>query len=260
MTAVQTVLELDDIQAATLRPRPTPYAGAYILLRVDDRQDGRELLRRLIPHVTTAAERVDPAVQATFAVAFTHPGLAALGVPPAALASFPVEFRDGMAARAEHLGDVGDSAPEYWEAPLGTGEVHVALAALAPDQERLEAVLADARRIVADLTGVAPVWRQDMYSLPGERTSFGFKDGISHPAIDGSGVPGTDPGERPLAAGEFVLGHPDETGALPDMPTPDVLGRNGTYVVFRKLHTRVADFRRSVRSRARATADERRRA
>ena len=27
------------------------------------------------------------------------------------------------------------------------------------------------------------------------------------------------------------------------MPTPDVLGRNGTYVVFRKLHTRVAAYR-----------------
>ena len=28
------------------------------------------------------------------------------------------------------------------------------------------------------------------------------------------------------------------------MPTPDVLGRNGTYVVFRKLHTKVAAYRR----------------
>ena len=27
------------------------------------------------------------------------------------------------------------------------------------------------------------------------------------------------------------------------MPDPEVLGRNGTYVVFRKLHTRVAAYR-----------------
>jgi Dyp-type peroxidase family len=40
------------------------------------------------------------------------------------------------------------------------------------------------------------------------------------------------------------------------MPTPDVLGRNGTYLVFRKLHTRVADFRRYVRARATSKADE----
>ena len=35
-----------------------------------------------------------------------------------------------------------------------------------------------------------------------------------------------------------------------------MLGRNGTYLVFRKLHTRVADFRRYVRSKATSRADE----
>ena len=34
------------------------------------------------------------------------------------------------------------------------------------------------------------------------------------------------------------------------MPRPDVLGRNGTYVVFRKLHQRVASFRRYLRENA----------
>ena len=34
------------------------------------------------------------------------------------------------------------------------------------------------------------------------------------------------------------------------MPTPEVLGRNGTYVVFRKLHTKVAAYRRYLRDRA----------
>jgi DyP dimeric alpha+beta barrel domain len=142
MTTVDTgtALDLADIQAATLRPRPSPYAGAYILLRIDERDDGRELLRRLIPAITTAAERVDPATQATFAVALTHSGLRALGVPRESLDSFPVEFRHGMAARAELLGDVGDSAPEHWEQPLGSPEVHIALAALAPDADRRDAV------------------------------------------------------------------------------------------------------------------------
>ena len=40
------------------------------------------------------------------------------------------------------------------------------------------------------------------------------------------------------------------------MPSPDVLGRNGTYLVFRKLHTEVAAFRRYVRARATDKADE----
>ena len=42
-------LELDDIQSGALRPRPSPYVGVFILLRIDDRRAGRELLRRLIP-------------------------------------------------------------------------------------------------------------------------------------------------------------------------------------------------------------------
>ena len=35
------------------------------------------------------------------------------------------------------------------------------------------------------------------------------------------------------------------------MPSPDVLGRNGTYVVFRKLHTRVAAYRQYLRAAGR---------
>jgi Dyp-type peroxidase family len=161
-----------------------------------------------------------------------------------------------MAARAALLGDVGDSSPANWEKPLGTPDVHVALAALSPDAARLEAVAERARRSYADLRGVDVIWRQDCYQLPNERTSFGFKDGIGQPAVEGSGIPGTNPHEPPIKAGEFILGYPDETGGLPPMPTPEVLGRNGTYVVFRKLHTRVAAYRQYLRAKAASRAEE----
>ena len=61
-------------------------------------------------------------------------------MPQDSLDSFAPEFRQGMAARAAELGDVGESSPEHWEKPLGTADVHVALAALSPDAARLEAV------------------------------------------------------------------------------------------------------------------------
>ena len=108
---------------------------------------------------------------------------------------------------------------------------------------------------IEELPGVELIWRQDCYQLPTGRTSFGFKDGIGQPAVEGSGIPPTNPKERPLKAGEIILGYPDETGELPPMPSPDVLGRNGTYVVFRKLHTRVAAYRQYLRARA-ASRDE----
>src|SRR6185369_10322838 len=40
-------LELDDIQGGVLRPRPTPFAATYVVLRIDEPKVGRELMRRL---------------------------------------------------------------------------------------------------------------------------------------------------------------------------------------------------------------------
>jgi Dyp-type peroxidase family len=56
--------------------------------------------------------------------AFTFSGLKALELSEPTLASFPEPFRQGMAARAERLGDIGPSAPENWEGVLGLDCVH----------------------------------------------------------------------------------------------------------------------------------------
>jgi deferrochelatase/peroxidase EfeB len=134
--------------------------------------------------------------------------------------------------------------------------VHIALATLSSDQASLDQVVEKARRAQNEFPGVEVVWRQDCYQLPTGRTSFGFKDGIGQPAVEGAGTTPSDTGEPPIKAGEFILGYPDETGAPAPMPTPDVLGRNGTYVVFRKLHTRVAAYRRYLRERAAGRREE----
>jgi Dyp-type peroxidase family len=247
------VLELDDIQGGALRPRPSPYAATYILLRVDDPRDGRELLRRLCAVVRSAA---DPAPDgASVSVALTHEGLKALGAPQASLDGFSWEFRQGMAARAAALGDIGESAPEHWEAPFGSGQIHIILVGLAPNEAALEAGVSRASEAVADLSGVTAIWRQDCRAPPDEKEPFGFRDGISHPAIEG-GLPGDNPLDPPLKAGELLLGYRDETGRYPSAPQPDVLGRNGTYVVFRKLHQKVAAFRRYLRDNASDRPDE----
>lgn len=57
-------------------------------------------------------------------LAFTWKGLAALGLCPETLASFPEPFQEGMAARATSLGDTGENAPEHWDGYLGTDMVH----------------------------------------------------------------------------------------------------------------------------------------
>jgi Dyp-type peroxidase family len=251
----ESTLDLADLQSGILHPRPSPYAGAYLIIRVNDRRDGREMLRRLGSVLASAAD-FSAAAKGWLTVAITYEGLKALGVPQVSLDTFAPEFREGMAARAELLGDTGASAPANWDAPLGTPDVHVAVAVIAPDAERLETLLEEARASYADFTGVELIWRQDCYALPTEREAFGFKDGISHPAIEGSGIPGSNPQEKPLKAGEFILGYQDETGDTLPVPQPEVLGRNGTYVVFRKLHQDVAAFRRYIRAHAKDAADE----
>ncbi|MGH2883134.1 MAG: Dyp-type peroxidase, partial [Solirubrobacteraceae bacterium] len=132
-------LELEDIQRGVLHPRPSPYAGTYLLLRIDDRRAGREFVRRLLPTIASAGSSRTQAQDGSVSVAFTSQGLRALGVPNDSVESFAPEFRQGMAARAVELGDRGESSPDNWEKPLGSPGVHVALAALSSDTTRLEA-------------------------------------------------------------------------------------------------------------------------
>src|SRR5215813_8743689 len=87
-------LDLHEIQATVLRPRPAPYFGTHVLLCIDDAKMGRAFLRRLTPHVDSAANwwnAVDPWI----AVGISYAGLKALGVPPDSLQSFPEAFREG---------------------------------------------------------------------------------------------------------------------------------------------------------------------
>jgi len=248
-------LQLDDIQNGVLHPRPLPYVATYILLRIDDRRAGREMLRRLIPDIASAADPTSPDSDAWLSVGLTYQGLKAVGVPQASLDSFAPEFQEGMAARAALLGDVGESSPALWEKPLGTSDVHILLNAISPDTSRRDDLLERASTASRDVPGVEVIYRQDAYLLPTGREAFGFRDGIGNPVVEGSGIAVTNPQERPLKAGEFVLGYLDETGSFPPMPQPDVLGRNGTYVAFRKLHQRVAALRQYLHAQS-SSADE----
>ncbi|MFF4762523.1 Dyp-type peroxidase [Streptomyces sp. NPDC001292] len=248
-------LELDDIQRGVLSPRPTPYAATYTVFRIDDRARGRELMRRLSGAVTSVADPVNSLGETWVSVAVTCAGLEALGVPRSSLDTFAWEFRQGMADRAKALSDVGESSPGNWEPPLGTRDVHVVITAVAPAPLLLEAAVDRARPAYERLSGVTAIWRQDCYALPTEAEHFGYRDGVSHPAVEGSGIPGSNRLEVPLKAGEFVLGYPDEIGGV-QTPQPTVLGRNGSYAVFRKLHQKVAEFRRYLRDNSTGPQDE----
>ena len=75
-------LDLDEIQAVILRPRPAPYFGTHVLLHVDDAAAGREFLGRLAPHIGSSAHWWS-AVHTWLAVGISYTGLEALGLPEA---------------------------------------------------------------------------------------------------------------------------------------------------------------------------------
>ena len=251
-----TALDFPNIQGFVVRGYRLPAAG-YLFLRIDDAAKARAFLADFIPQVITA-ERWDVKPESGINIAFSYAGLRALGVSDASLDGFPADFRDGMASRAELLGDVGESAPEHWEDCFRSGDAHVLVMISAKDPAALGERDQRIRALVTDRGGASVVVTQLGGVLPTGREHFGYADGFSQPAIEGSrfddhpgaGAPAGNGDWRPIAAGEFMLGYPDEQGSLPAAPPPDELSRNGSYVVYRKLHQDVAAFRRRLREAA----------
>ena len=97
------MLEFDDIQHILLTRTPA-ITGRYEFLTFDTPAGGRAWLSELIDRVQSATD-----AQATMdesdrwiTLAFTWNGLRALGVPEDSLATFPDEFREGMAVAGRH--------------------------------------------------------------------------------------------------------------------------------------------------------------
>ena len=242
-------LDLHEIQATVLRYRPEPYYGTHVLLHIDDAPSGREFLRRLAPHVASAADWWSTG-DAWIAVAISYTGLSALGVPEESLQSFPEAFRVGMAARA----DVASRPRRERSEELGPAVRQRADSRryqhLQRHEEKWRRAMELARQQYQGFSGVAVLDTQDFGAQPGDLNPLGYKDSIGQPAIEGSGVDPLPGQGRPIKAGEFILGYPGESGVPLAMPQPDVLGRNGTFLGLRKYQSRVGAFNRFLRDNA----------
>ena len=242
-------LDLARIQGFVVRGYRLPFAG-YLFLHIDDATAAGNWIAHITEEALTAAPwscKPESGVN----VAFSFAGLRALALPDATVAGFPEEFRQGMGARAELLGDTGESAPGSWEGALGTPTVHILVVLSAMSEEALHAHERRLRDAIDRIGGVSVVHEQLGAALPGGAEHFGYADGFAQPAIEGSGLdplPGQgaitrDGGWRALRAGEFILGYVDEEGVLPPAPPPAVFSTNGSYLVYRKLPQDVAGFR-----------------
>lgn len=298
-------LDLRDIQGNVVRAYGRygyPHAR-YFVFHIQEAHDGRTLVRKLLPKVTTSERWADPAdpetadlpprPPTTLNVAFTWKGLRALGLPTVTLAQFPREFIDGMGPRSHILSDVGPSGHQHWDRvwhdPIknmrGT-DIHLLVSVNAqmlpdgtpvPELEEITDWLRDLGqepgiRLLrghgaddADFqqAGARLVPRDDGTMRIDAGEHFGFEDGIGNPVFDGQypkevekrrvagrGKIMPDQSWAPLATGEFLIGHVDESQEVPFSTRPPRFMFNGTFLAFRKLHENVGMFHKYIKDEA----------
>lgn len=249
-------IDVSDVQGFALKGYNFPRAR-YLLLELLHHEAARAFIERLLPDITTG-ERwdINNKPMSTVNLAFTHRGLIQLQLPLASLLSFPVEFQQGMKARGDILYDTGKNAPSHWDAVWKDDRVHAWLAVNARTAEALDKRCAGMLQLITETGGARLLQAQGACAIylkdkPSTQEHFGYTDGFGNPDFDGAErecVPGQGKlasGGRwgALATGEFLLGYADEAGELPVAPIPHLLGRNGTFLVYRKLHQNLATFR-----------------
>lgn len=240
-------LDFDDIQHILLTRTPA-ITGRYEFLTFDTPAGGRAWLTELLDRVQSASDATSTMDESDrwVTLAFTWTGLRALGVDEESLATFPDEFREGMAARAGILGDTGTSAPEHWVGGLAGNDVH-AIAILFSRNEEQNALSLEAHdKLLARTEGVRSLSYLDLNASPPfnyAHDHFGFRDRLSQPVMKGSGEEPTPGSGDPLAPGEFILGYPDENGPVANLPQPEILSRNGSFMAYRRLQEHVGTFR-----------------
>ena len=243
-------LELDDIQHFLIS-RPPALAARYEFLSFRQPTAGRKWLSGILDKVGIARQVGSNQLDSRWvSVAFTWNGLRAMGVNEALLATFPEEFRQGMAARAQMLGTTGANHPEHWVGGLASTNLHAIVVLFARNVAERERCKIDHQKYLSECAGVEILSSLDMEAIPPftyAKEHFGYRDRLSQPAIEGTDdqpTPGSGP---PIKAGEFFLGYPDEFDAQPALPRPELLSRNGSYLAYLRLEEHVGEFREFLR-------------
>lgn len=265
----------------------------FLFLEVVDTDGARYFLRGLTPELTPMSEtllfarayrdrrnrggRRDVGLEATWVnVAFSSQGLSKLMDPGEVAELKEQSFHQGLAARSTYLGDPSD--PNHaghatnWRVGGPDTSADILLTVASDSEESLARWLSALRpRLSASRLRV--VFEQAAAALPGDHRGhehFGFRDGISQPAMRGraSSAP-TDfivprylspegeglerakmfakPGQPLIWPGQFLLGLQrqdpnDVLASVPPRPRVPAWARLGSFLVCRRLLQNVPSF------------------
>jgi Dyp-type peroxidase family len=241
------MIEFDDIQHMLLTRVPA-LAGRYEFLTFKNIAGGQQWLQGILPRIRSAKDVMTSLEQDQrwASVAFTWNGLKALGLDDTSLQAFPEEFRQGMAARAEILGDTGNNHPDKWADNLASPDLHAIVILFARnEQERVES-MAEHKKLIESCAGVELLSALDIEATPPYEYAhdhFGYRDRLSQPAIEGTDEMPTPGSGNALKAGEFILGYEDENRIVAGGQIPEMLAKNGSYMAYRKMEEHVGLFR-----------------
>ena len=254
------MLEFGDIQHILLTRAPA-LTARYEFLSFRDGAGGRTWVSAIKETIYSAASMragIDKDRRWVTA-AFTWNGLRALGLDEGSLASFPEEFKQGMVAGPETLGDGGSTAPEHWVGGLASPDLHAIVILFARDDAEHDRCVLEHERLIADCPGVEVLSVLDLKAIPPldyAHDHFGYRDRLSQPVIEGQGEEPTPGSGDPLKAGEFILGYPDEYDVIADNPQPKTLAQNGSYMAYRRLAEHVGKFRDFLRQHGETTEEQ----
>ena len=134
MNSGKNLLQLDDIQAHVIRSA-RPSAARYFFLTVTDPiQFSRFITSEAFSQLLIADGDlhddggVDLQNPCFVNIGFTYSGLQRLGLPEHLIEQFPPAYREGMARRAQFIGDQWGDYPTQWEGFYGSPHIHVLLA------------------------------------------------------------------------------------------------------------------------------------
>jgi Dyp-type peroxidase family len=266
-----------EVQANVLTSFPRMTHGCMLLIGFDSGESARAFVGRMAREVTSHAETKSAKLGVNVALSFE--GLRTLGLTELELEAFPIEFREGMAARAGSLGDVGAEHPDRWQgprrsslesaasgSPLSLSEVDLALIVQADLGATAELEWGVEHPLYATVKGlvgadpgtrvlsVQPLQREFMSNgsepapapLQGiVKERFGFADGVSQPVPAPCAT--TEPKGDQVALGEILIGHGCDRGAHERYPSgPLEYTLDGSFLVVRQLEQDVAAFERFI--------------
>ncbi len=268
----------------------------FLFFRFRDVQQARRWVAGTAPMITSMDEVVDfvgrhrarrlaegvrepQGLTATWVnIAFSHRAIAALAGADEAARFGEESFRQGLAARSTYLGDPTSSEQPGHRANWLVGgpddEADVLVIVAADREEDRDRRVREIKQRSAELD---LLFEQDADALPGNlrgHEHFGFKDGVSQPAVRGrlSNAAGdflsprfldpagegegdtrpqffAKPGQPLVWPGQFLLGEPRQdpqhlldAEAAPEPPTFPGWARRGSYLVCRRLRQDVPAF------------------